>query len=53
MEMVGMDITRFWFSGPKSRSVNNLSCKGSRTHSSDGRGHIDLDTHRGYIFIYI
>ena len=22
MEMVGMDITRFWFSGPKSRSVN-------------------------------
>ena len=22
MEMVDLDITRFWFSGPKSRSVN-------------------------------
>ena len=29
MEMVDMDITRFWFSGPKSRSVNILSASKS------------------------
>ena len=29
MEMVDMDITRFWFSGPKSRSVNIFSASKS------------------------
>ena len=29
MEMVDMDITRFWFSGPKSRSVNIFSASES------------------------
>ena len=29
MEMVDMNITRFWFSGPKSRSVNIFSASRS------------------------
>ena len=29
MEMVGMDITKFWFSGPNSRSVNICSASKS------------------------
>ena len=29
MEMVDMDIRRFWFSGPKSRSVSILSASKS------------------------
>ena len=29
MEMVDMDIRRFWFSGPKSRSVNTFSASKS------------------------